>query len=386
MPAFTTPQQRLETSSMVFVGTAADRGPKGQFRDPISFRVEESFKGIKSGATIVIDPGPGDCVALFQPGVQYLVFASQQSGHSLPVAGQSSYPMPAPQAAPELRWLRGRTRPDWKPRLIGVIDDVYSTLPSSPWKPLVGAEVRLTRNGATVSRVSDASGVFEFDGLNPGEYQVQAAFPRYRLRFGPRTVLVGETCLFPHLGMVVDGSIAGQVRTPAGAPAAGITVDLTVKRPRGEYEAPFAQVKTTTSGRFLFQGVPTGEYWVAVNGFSSPTPKKPIPRAFADVSIGRNEKRSGVSIRLAAPLPPKQVTVRVFMPDGRPASGATLMIEGLADASPLKVQTDEQGKATYSWIQASSGVHASTPDGSNASTSVAAAQTTLELRLGTYKR
>jgi hypothetical protein len=289
---------------MVFVGTAADGGPGSQIGDRVSFRVEEAFKGVKSGATTDIKQGSGRCDISFQPGVKYLVFASHYSGKGLPEASLQS--LPAPQAAAELRWLRRRGRPEWKPSLLGLVNDVYSALPASPWKPLVGAEVRLTRDGATFSAMSDSTGVFEFDNLNPGEYQVQASFSSYRLRFQPRTVLVSETCEFPALWMTVDGHIAGKVRSSSGLVPAGIVVELTTKRPRGEYEAPFERVMTTEGGRFLFQGIPPGEYWVSVNSAANPRPNQPHPKVFVDVSLGRNETLSGVSIRVTPTVPAKQ--------------------------------------------------------------------------------
>lgn len=362
----------------MFVGVAARTG---NFWDPIKFMVTEAFKGVTRGSTILIHPGGGDCVNLFEPGQKYLIFASQIKPGDLPDASKPTGSLPVSEAGAILRWLRGRTRAGWNVNLLGTVWDVDSASYLRRLKPLAGAQLQVTKDGVTATAISDANGVYQFAALPQGEYELRASFTGHRTY--ERKVRVDGCCTFEEVGLWVDGHVSGMVRDESGTPADGVRVELIPVEPNG-VKVPFRQVETKDGGQFLFQGIPPGRYLVGVNALVSPAPDQPYAPVSSTIALGRNEQLTGVQVRLPPPLPSKQVRVGVLMPNGRPAGGAILLVNAVpAHLKQVQVHADAQGRASYSWVQGSaSSLYVYTKDGSHyASATVKPAETSVELKL-----
>lgn len=359
------PPERFKRSSKVFAGVVAPTDRRAHYSQPVKFIVEEAFKGVTRGTTILISPGSGDCANLFEPGNRYLIFASERIPNGLPEASKSSGSLPVSEAGAILRWLRGRAGARWSVNLLGMVWGVDAATLGRHANPLAGAEIRVTKNQVTAVAVSDSNGAYEFSGLAPGEYELLASFPGHREE--SRKVRVGESCAFADVWMWVDGHVGGIVRSDPGVAADGIRVELIPAEPNGEMLL-FRQAQTKDGGQFLFQGIPPGEYLVAVNAIVSPTAQQPYAKTFSRISLERNQRHTGVLLRLPPPLPMKRVAVRAVMPNGAAAGGARLWISDVPGyAAPIEVRADDRGQASYSWVQGvASRLYAEAPGRSHA--------------------
>jgi hypothetical protein len=231
--------------------------------------------------------------------------------------------------------------------------------------------------------VSGSDGVYEFAGLSPGEYEFRASSPGYRTHWETRKLRIGESCTFEDVGLWVDGQVGGIVQNNSGVAMDGIRVELIPVEPTG-VRVLFRQTQTQDGGRFLFLGIPPGRYIVGVNVVVSPTAGQPYAPVSSTVPIGRNQRLTDVLLRLPPPLPSKQVAVRVVMPDGAAAGGARLWIGDVPGyATPVEVRADDQGRASYSWVQGvAARVYAEAPGrGHAARMLVAPAETSVEMKL-----
>ena len=141
-------------------------------------------------------------------------------------------------------------------------DDESTGIYNSQRAPLAGVEVRLDQE--RVAR-SDANGFYSFHHVPYGVHRVEAKLesgePFFYTTNSPATTDINNTVDF---GInFAKGQVFGYLRNDAGAGIAGISVEL-------QGEKFTRRVQTGGNGKFVFPGLPAGEYTVTTIAESYP--------------------------------------------------------------------------------------------------------------------
>jgi hypothetical protein len=168
-------------------------------------------------------------------------------------SAQESRPIPAGAAA-----------------ISGRVTDAHSQL------PLEGATLTLFEltQGRELVTVSDAAGMYRFDGIAAGAYRVRATHPGYieywnGTIFRTSSTTAGVIELGPDqrrervdFPLARGGTIEGRITDDRGAPIANATVRLLLQR--GSLQgATTGGGRTGADGRYVISAIPEGEYVVA---------------------------------------------------------------------------------------------------------------------------
>ncbi len=301
---------------------------------PVSFRkravrlqIAEVLTGVdpaQKEIEILTGMGSGDCGYSFQAGVDYVIYAYRNSEGRLET-GTCSRTRPLAKAADDLTYLRAF------PQLAATADIRVSIFDNSTGGGRSMSKVRTTVSGPDGVReaLTDAAGKATFAGLPPGEYTLQSASDGYRSE--NRTIQVhAKGCAEVPMFMLLDRSIEGRVLTRAGLPAAKVTIEMVLASP-GPNDLPIAQDTAITDqeGRYRFERLRTGDFYLGVNLDRPPSGENPYSRWFFP---GDEEQVGATIVHLAAtpgvqtfdlvlPEPQKDRIIEgvVVWPDGRPA-------------------------------------------------------------------
>ena len=188
--------------------------------------------------------------------------------------------------------------------------------------PVVFAAARTV--GATVT---DGDGGFVIAGLPPGEYTVSArpptsssVPPSYATRYQYRVATGSDI----ELTIPDRGALAGRVRFSDGTPVRAFTVSF-AKYARAYGEASFAPGHEVASpdGSFRIDELPEDAYGIEIRGANLVTRRLPGPiRVHGEltdlgvIEVTRGHERQGI----------------VRRPDGQPAAGAHVELDGGSDA------------------------------------------------------
>ena len=147
----------------------------------------------------------------------------------------------------------------------------------------VGVPVTLTSPGTRASVLTDENGRFEFPGLAPGTYSVQPAVPAtMRAVGGADVVVTARSCSPVYLQFVSTARVSGRLYLPDGSPPP--------RRCRSNYATPTpprraggAARKTVFSnkeGRFAFDQIEPGRYYLGMNTPYPPHAERPYAPRF----------------------------------------------------------------------------------------------------------
>ena len=341
------------SASAVFVGrvvggaeqkTADDgKGNKVKYDvGTIHFAVEEVFSGvIGSKVDIRSGTGGGDCGYWFKRGERYIVYAygDAKKGYGTNICTRTR---PVAQAAEDLSYLRQLPPKGTGGRLYGIVakPSYDKEADGTERKPegLPGITVTAKNGrGKKLTAVTDAEGNYEFNALEPGEYEVQADLPDYYYRdqYSVRELHINDRgCGIEHFAAVVDGRVSGRVVDAEGKAVKRLEVGL-VSADVEEVYRPFRErgtAYTDDEGRFEIERMPPGRYLLGVNLGNSPSSEHPYPRTYypgvpgrneaAVIEIGLGQKQSVRELRLPPRIVERRVQGVVIWPDGTPAAGA----------------------------------------------------------------
>jgi hypothetical protein len=211
------------------------------------------------------------------------------------------------------------------------------------WLPagIAGAAVTLTGPGKTEHLVTGDDGLFRFDHLPPGKYNVAVEKEGYVLQAGPASLDVrAGMCAFAAENLVVNRRIVGKLTDADGLPAANIQVELVPRRPteqNSSLPSPVAETKTGADGAYELRNVRAGEYYLGINLVRTPSKEMPYTRYFypgtddpsAAITVIVPEGPGTTTYHFPIPAPQKQRQVEgfVYWPDGRPGSNVRIVLE-----------------------------------------------------------
>jgi len=319
-------------------------GPDGDVGDWAIGVVEESFWGLPRWTRFVLLTNN-----VYWKGETYFVDGRRAGGvltQLLPIVEGDvgcSRTRPVQYAAVDLRLLR-RPSPPGATRVTGVVrgPEPFSPGLVRPRTPAFVSGARIEIAGSTWASTiaTDAAGVYELDGLPPGDYTLRLTAPETQtVGFfpddgSPAQIHLDQGGLIErNFELFWDGRIEGKVYDASGAPARAW---VQLFRADGRQLPGFVHhfEKTTDDGSYRFHKIPRGRYLVVLNpggpGDEWPhdiqyypgTDRKEQAHVF-DLADG--ERVSGVDFR--APLLSKRVLrARVIWADGTPVPGASVCV------------------------------------------------------------
>ena len=255
-------------------------------------------------------------------------------------------------------------------------------------QPLRRAIVTVNRLESTVqlSAITDDEGRFAFPGLRPGRYTVRASKPAYLTStFGasrpgrPGTSIalapgrhVGDLRLSLARGAVLSGTVRDESGTPATNllvvvaatdKAAGVA-PIVVGSPSDSER--FRTVFTDDQGAYRAHGLPPGEYLVAAVPFGSVSPAARLAgdsnaaarygygpvfypgtassEEATPVAVSAGDERAGLDF-LFSLVPTATVEGTIYWPDGTPADGMSISINGIGPPMPMGTSQFGMAKA-----------------------------------------
>jgi 5-hydroxyisourate hydrolase-like protein (transthyretin family) len=153
-----------------------------------------------------------------------------------------------------------------------------------------------------------------------------------------------------------DGHVRGRVTDADGHPVPHLSMDL--RRQDGDLHSTLHYKTTDEDGRYDFDAVEPGEYFVIANSMGV-SPDRPYPKVFYPGAVAAGEvtpvkigpSASVDSIDLVMPRPWKKITVKtkVIEADGSPAAGVSVYGYDRGYRSsmePMTAKTDADGTAT----------------------------------------
>lgn len=290
-----TARRILKNHPAVFVGTVVSTDPAVLVR----YKVTERFAG-KLGPYVDIHPFPGERL---HPGIgrQYLVFADRcpwEPGKKCLTSSTcfGTRPLEAVHAViPQLRADRGG-RP-----MASVYGNLLYQERENHYRPLPGIVVRLHSAGKSFETRTDEQGVYAFQRLKGGIYQVSAGLPpnmeiaEMLGRPAEPFELPSNSSLEHDILAFPTGRIAGTVIGPGGKPIRAASLSLYRADQYREAEAGGHDYQGPRESRsvhrtpFAFDHLPDGDYLLVFNDSDK------VERALLDprddpMPDGRNEK------------------------------------------------------------------------------------------------
>jgi len=356
-------------AKVIFAGTAIEHNKDtGKTR----FRVTESFKGAHR-VYVDLTEVPPDTLG-FAVGGEYLVFADrcfwEPASTGCLYARPCSYTRRLENATAILEQLRAKkdgkkvaavygTLMLWPNAALGALGDDES-------RPLPNVLVRLQSGGKSFETKTDKLGVYAFDQLPPGDYQLSLNLPPDLTLGGlPGHNLVTSfelprgTCFEKDVYAQPTGQISGRVIGPDGSPLPVAAVYL---YPASRYEEGKEGVRDWQGkgppmngwDSFEFNHLPAGDYLLVFGSANEEDPDVPFPMTFYPnatkleraqrIHLSAGQQIQNADIRVSNPLPTRQITVRLDWAGRKPEAYSEPGLLAIAsrgrNKSPVKKDRD----------------------------------------------
>ncbi len=276
----------------MFVGTVIARQATERTGE-LDFKIGiiDAFKGVTvKEVTVRESEHTAACGYPFRVGESYLIFARHRDGRYY--SGICSRTHPLAVATDDLEMLRQIKTGRVTSRVLGAalrrqlsVTGGYSGYEGAG--AMIGLPIVVRGMGVSRETLTDATGRFVFEGLPPGDYQIEPRWPsglKDLRHVGPIRVSecgAGDISLIA----VMDAPLGGVVRTVDGVPieqSVVVTVVRSDETSGGLMDPKLhsASAFTDPNGLWAFHGLPPGRYVVGVNLLEPPTVSSPYPRTF----------------------------------------------------------------------------------------------------------
>jgi SdrD B-like domain len=356
------PCEAFGRASAIFIGRAVEgkerkerEGRSGKIATflvgKVHFVVEEAFIGIDGKEVDIESDANSSCGYWFEQGELYLVYAygSQEKGLSTSVCTRTSR---LAQATEDLAFLQNRPPRGSGGWILGNVS-VITTISTEHYKNGVYkkgvAEIKVTAKdsqGRVFNTVTGDNGDYEFKGLKPGAYTVEAKLPDYYSQGAPsdKLTIVDRGCAEQNFVGVIDGRVSGVLVDADGNPVKGTNrdqlpfVELSSIDETGNLRFSIPE-SVDEQGRFTFSNIQPGRYLLGINIERNPSEHSPYPPTWypgvADksqatiIEVGMAEKLTDYTFKLPGKLTltPRRVQGIIYWPDGRPVPRASVYLE-----------------------------------------------------------
>ena len=271
------PCARIRVSSVLFVGMVVDGavapGAADESARDVRFQVDEVFAGLSPSVKEVTVTTKGSWL---EKGHSYLIDAARGDDNRLyPTICGNSAEVSDEAIAEFLSYLRQRAEGKAKTSLTVSVTDQY--------KPVRDVEVTIANLEGNLTSSTGADGFATFSQIKPARYRIAAARAHYRPDPESQSdaevdVLMG-TCASAQVAVQAEGAVGGLVQDARGAPMPSLEVELiSVPEDSSDTQSlrmPFFETKTNADGRFLFESVSPGRYFLGSNVIGLNTSRVP---------------------------------------------------------------------------------------------------------------
>lgn len=399
------PCQVFSRTQIVFVGTVTRasysptyRKDDWDCRDRIAhFSVEESFREkigpevdivateILPTPTTLSNGRPGsrylsdhDCDYRFKEGERYLVYASFRPTLDGTLRVPLNRTRPIANAADDLAYIRGLSGAPPGGRIYGQItvrnQDLANGGNMKNGSPVPQIKVIAEGQGRKYEALTDENGRYEINGIEPGEYSVQADLPDEFTSYAPHKITVADrACAEVVFFTEANGRISGKVFDYTGQPLAKMQLDLALADQKPDDPNPQAfRAYADAEGNYEFKSIPPGRYVMGVRLNAIRDCDFPYARTYYpnvnDLSAAKvftlksGEKISGINFTMPQPLSSRAIEGIVVWPDGKPVRHASVdsMISDYSfGMGCVGTHTDDSGRFSFTlfaglsyWINA----------------------------------
>jgi hypothetical protein len=207
---------------LVLVGTVEKSDPAvvegriGSGEQVAWVRVQEAFKGVKKDQVLELRGELSSCFGGYTEGATLLLYLFPGAKHGTWVAPACHRSRTLDRAADDLQFLHGLPDSARGNRVSGTValyeDDPVKGFHRS--RDVAGVRVRLAGAAGSYDAVTDARGLYEFRNLQPGNYSIQADFPRgTTLRF---PIPYGKTNLKRYSSLAAGDDLRLEVTAESG--------------------------------------------------------------------------------------------------------------------------------------------------------------------------
>lgn len=352
-------KQAWQNTPFVFLGTVenADPDAAAMFQEQtVRIRVDEAFKGLFNGETIVLHQGGSDCEAKFRTG-QRLVFyltAGPPGNWHVPACTRAL----AEPDGDDVLFLRGLPDSAKGTRLSGNVRRAVGGVPD--------VNVKISGpDGFTQQVKTNSTGVYEIFGLKPGQYSVNIDVPQgLKINFlsasNSSIVLHDEAAV--QLGaegaasvdflLRADTRISGRMLDSSGKPLANVCFNLEPIEGRGENGARFFDC-SNKGGEFAIEVMPPGEYFLVARDpikfgaqKSDSTLYYPGVRDRAQATpivVEPGKYATNLDIRVPSEEQRYTIAGRFLYADGVPVAGANVTFNSPANGYSERTETSPDG-------------------------------------------
>jgi len=261
------PCARVHTNSILFIGVVVDAGvaagTKTESTRDVHLQVDEAFTGLPANAKEVVVRTEGSWL---EKGHRYLIDAGRGDDNRLyPTICGTSDEASSPYVTDVLEYLRQRAQGKAKTSLTVRVTDQY--------KPVTGVDVTLSGPGVTLRGRTGENGIATFKEIKPAKYRVAGSRIHYHLDAASDSddeveVLAG-TCPSAWVRFHAEAVVSGFARDATGKPVASLDLELVTAPENPSQEVslnkPFFEAKTDGYGRFVFESVSPGRYFLGSN-------------------------------------------------------------------------------------------------------------------------
>ncbi len=362
---FPKPCQDLAATDIVFVGTVlridstvSEEGGSTHFGDTVyRFSIDEKISGTTgSEIGIYAKLDKEGCGFDFSQGGQYVVFpAKGRDGRLYTTVCSETRSIEFAQALLiQLRAMR-ENRP--LPSVYGILRNAEQPLGSPlvrfPGEPLANTRIQLRSEDRVLESKTDSNGVYAFQDVPAGEYQMTAELPAglelaHAFLDEPLEALKLPTgaCFEYDVSAQATGRIQGSVLGPDGKALSFADLDLfpAEKYPDGEFRWSEFQDQKKHAGFFEFNRVKPGDYILVFNDLDRISPDTPYPRFYypgvrelthaEKIHMEPGQQFLGADIRVYGGHPARNITVKLVAEEGKLPNIHYVEVTGLDGSSP----------------------------------------------------
>ncbi len=372
------PCQAYWPASAVFTGQVIqvttftrDQDLRGYPQKLVRFAVSQTFRGV-SGITVetITGNGGGDCGYPFKVGQSYLVYAYGDQKTDKLHASICSRTRLLSEASEDLEYLQNLSRGQGGGTILGSVGS--SRIVKSgyqPPRPLPNVRITVEGSRGSLDVLTDDKGEYRLAGLFPGTYKVRITPPEglWAGEEERKVEIQDRGCAFVRFGLLPRTSLSGKVLDENGEPASKMRVDLVPSNQIGERNQNHnLSIQTDDNGRFEFNAIPQGEYFLGIRlnrlaGLTFPYPRVFYPSTqdlskAAAIAISDGMSLEGYDIQLPEKLKNRIIEGVVLWPDGRGVSNARLCVEEVEHVEGSSCNSDglkvgEDGSFSFSGLE-----------------------------------